>query len=110
MDYEAFIASALSKYYPDTSDRSLAEDVLSQYSKWEELRVRLAVLKLAEGNLDKLERNIALAQQDYRDVLAAAEYPNTFGAWNIKKNDPDKYKALQQQDQEQYDAWIASLD
>ena len=85
MDYEALIVSALSKYYPDDSDRDTAEDVLSQYAKQEVFRVRLAVLKLAEGDLDKLERNTMLAQQDYRDVLAAAEYPNTIGAWNIKK-------------------------
>ena len=36
-------------------------------------RVRLAVLKLADGDLQALRRNI---DSDYRDVLAFAEYPD----------------------------------
>ena len=38
-------------------------------------RVRLAVLKLADGNLQALRREIDVARSDYRDVLAYAEYP-----------------------------------
>ena len=38
-------------------------------------RVRLAVLKLADGNLQVLRREIDAAKSDYRDVLALAEYP-----------------------------------
>jgi hypothetical protein len=38
-------------------------------------RVRLAVLKLADGDLQALQREIDVAQKDYRDVLASAEYP-----------------------------------
>ena len=36
-------------------------------------RVRLAVLKLADGDLQALRRSI---DSDYRDVLAFAEYPD----------------------------------
>jgi len=38
-------------------------------------RVRLAVLKLACGNLQALRREIDVAKSDYRDVVAYAEYP-----------------------------------
>jgi hypothetical protein len=38
-------------------------------------RVRLAVLKLASGDLLALRREIDVARSDYRDVLAYAEYP-----------------------------------
>jgi hypothetical protein len=38
-------------------------------------RVRLAVLKLAAGSIDRLRTALETANADYRDVLAAAEYP-----------------------------------
>ncbi|KPJ77660.1 MAG: hypothetical protein AMJ54_07220 [Deltaproteobacteria bacterium SG8_13] len=38
-------------------------------------RVRLAVLKLAAGDLGALCREIDVAKKDYHDVLASAEYP-----------------------------------
>ena len=41
-------------------------------------RVRLAALKLAAGNLERLRTQIAAASTDFRDVLAAAEYPVFF--------------------------------
>lgn len=54
-------------------------EVLSEYGTedWhrEQYRVCLAVLKLAQGNLDSLREQIEVAKCDYRDVLAYAEYP-----------------------------------
>jgi len=38
-------------------------------------RLQLAVLKMSEGDPQKLKQNIELARIDYRDVLAYAEYP-----------------------------------
>ena len=38
-------------------------------------RVRLAALKLAGGRLDGLRLQVEGAKCDYRDLLAAAEYP-----------------------------------
>lgn len=38
-------------------------------------RVRCAALKLADGDLDALRAQIVAACTDFRDVLAAAEYP-----------------------------------
>ena len=62
---------------PDQVDTALA--LLAQYGneshEREFHRVRAAILKLANGDLDVLERQIASAKMDYRDTLAAAEYP-----------------------------------
>ncbi len=53
--------------------------VLREYGResWQcgEDRVRLAVLKLADGDHGKLRRHMDEAKLDYRDVLAPAEHP-----------------------------------
>ena len=53
--------------------------LLDEYGKekWEREphRVRLAALKLAEGNVERLRGAIELAKRDFRDVVAPAEYP-----------------------------------
>jgi hypothetical protein len=41
-------------------------------------RVRVAALKLAAGSMERLRYEIEGAKCDYRDVLAAAEYPGYF--------------------------------
>ena len=41
--------------------------------------VQLAILKLSEGDLDKLLHCIAAAKQDYRDVLYWSTYPQDPG-------------------------------
>ena len=38
-------------------------------------RVQLAILKLSDGNDDKLREFVAVAKRDYRDVLFWAENP-----------------------------------
>jgi hypothetical protein len=38
-------------------------------------RVQLAILKLSEGNEEKLHEFVAVAKRDYRDVLFWAENP-----------------------------------
>jgi hypothetical protein len=56
--------------------------MLAEYGKetWhrEAYRVRVAVLKLAAGSIERLRNEIEGAKCDYRDVLAAAEYPGYF--------------------------------
>lgn len=53
--------------------------LLSRYGKesWqrEVLRVQMACLKCANGDLEALERAVENACCDYRDVLGPAEYP-----------------------------------
>src|SRR5688572_28268346 len=58
---------------------SLAMSILDEFGKqdWNppSARVRLAILKLAKGDLDRLLDQTQVAINDYRDVLSAAEYP-----------------------------------
>jgi hypothetical protein len=52
-----------------------AEALLESYLGNEPGRVKMAALALAKGNLAELQRLMAAAQLDYRDVLYWAEYP-----------------------------------
>ena len=60
-------------------DRARVTAALEEYGKesWhnEVIRVRAAILKMADGDLERLRVDLEVAKTDYRDVLAAAEYP-----------------------------------
>jgi hypothetical protein len=72
------IERVVSRDFP-VSQSERVFSILAQYGaeNWhrEPERVRIAALKLAGGNLERLIRAIATAHADYRDVLAQAEYP-----------------------------------
>jgi len=69
-------------------------------------RVRLAILKLAAGRGDALARAVALADVDYRDVLAAAEYPAYFRTISPVEPDTVKRKLAIDADWQEYRAWF----
>jgi len=52
-------------------------------NKYEMERIRISVLKLCEGNMDKLVAAIELAQIDWRDLLMAAGFGYDTQAHNI---------------------------
>ena len=76
---------------------------------WEKdrVRVQMAALKLADGRLDELVRWIDLAKQDFRDVIAPAEYPTylkrMFKVENLPA--PDREKIITD-DWKQYEDWL----
>ena len=74
----ADLARVLEREFPGAA-AARAEAVLAAYGResWhrEPTRVKLAILKLARGDLAKLEAFTKVASTDYRDVLAWAEYP-----------------------------------
>ena len=74
-------------------------------------RLQLGVLKLSEGDADKLKENIELARIDYRDVLAYAEYPEQMragpGKWKPGERGLDE---LRRRDRAQYEARLASFE
>ena len=79
-------------FQPSDLERILARDYSGKFSEarsllfgintapWriDPLRVRMACLKLGKGDLGKLMNAINAAQQDWRDVLAWAEYRATW--------------------------------
>ena len=70
-------------------------------------RVRLATLKLASGNIERLRREIEGAQVDYRDVLAAAEYPEySKRVRGLSKLAADEIREIVATDWKQYQDWL----
>ena len=66
------------------------------------LRVRLASLSLASGDLARLRDSVNAACGDPRDVLAWAEYGH---AWNAR--DGAEKRAARKQDWEELQEWLA---
>ncbi len=62
------------------SSRARVIELLDTYGveshERERERVQLAILKLSEGNEEKLREFVAIAKGDYRDVLFWAENPD----------------------------------
>jgi len=68
----------------------------------ERYRVFLAILKLCdEEKLSDPSHYVEAAKQDYRDVLAWAQYPN-----QMKFAEPGKSAQFVKLDEEQYRAWL----
>jgi hypothetical protein len=72
-------------------------------------RVQLAILKLSDGRINKLEDAVVLANRDFRDVLAYAEYPTEMGYdWNTLKSMPaEAVQRIRDADRRQYEEWLA---
>src|SRR5437879_6114564 len=72
------VVAAIQKTFPETSWSCVLE-LLDTYGvesyERERERVQLAILKLSEGNEEKLREFVAVAKRDYRDVLFWAENP-----------------------------------
>lgn len=68
-------------------------------------RVHLAILKLSEGNSEKLLYWVGIAKQDYRDALAWAEYPSQMRA--PVSTEPALGREISENDRQQYLAWLS---
>lgn len=89
------------------------EDVMSVLAEYGETwhrepdRVQLAVLKLAAGKLDALRQNIKIAKEDYRDVLAGAEYPAYMEKTSSDPGlSPAERRKIMDEDWRQYESWL----
>ena len=70
-------------------------------------RVQLAVLKLADGNIEKVRSNIETAKRDFRDVLAYAEYPEYFATINPgREYSIEEKNRIIENDWKQYTDWL----
>lgn len=79
MSDKELLEGKLQRLFPKVEDRQIVEDFLNTYGEevheQEPYRVRLAVLKLADKNIELIKKYTEFAKQDYRDILAWAEYP-----------------------------------
>lgn len=74
----------------------------------EENRVRIAAIKLACGDLRELERQIAVALVDFRDVVGAAESPSLMqlGFTGMERAGKEAVETLGAEDLERYEEWV----
>lgn len=87
---------------------SALDDYRTETGKEEDgARVQLAVLKLSLEDPEELPRHMVAAKQDYRDVLAAAEYPTASIRWSAIHSLSDKERQqIFDSDWEQYQRWL----
>lgn len=102
-----FVLQIFNKLFGSNPD---AQELLTQLQGidgYEPARVQLAILKLSNGDSEKLHDYIQAARLDYRDVLAWAEYPEQMRSGKSRYNtDLDVYEAILKADREQYEAWL----
>ena len=78
-------------------------------------RVQLAILKLSDGDEEKLRDFLQIAKQDYRDVLYWSEYPGQAkrGYVNPAELDDEVRRELREiieHDWQQYQRWLQGTD
>ncbi len=97
--------------FPDPAKAEEALAILDTYGteSWhcEVDRVRLALLKISQGDIGKLRGYTRGARSDYRDTLVPAEYPGEWAA-SWLKTPPAEMAAIRKQDRAQYEAWLRS--
>lgn len=73
-------------------------------------QIRLAAVKLANGNLDELRRYAPIAKIDWRDVIGPAETPEFMRTTVTEFYQLDKQSqaAINQRDRQQYLDWLNS--
>jgi hypothetical protein len=69
-------------------------------------RVQVAILKLSNGDLERLKTMVSHAKMDYRDTLAAAEYPGEFRAYLGVELPPAEKERIRQEDRRQHLEWL----
>lgn len=106
----ADVARVIRRDFPE-ADVAAAEAVVLEYGREdhepEPDRVRLAALKLAAGNIEKLRGHITVAKADFRDVILAAEFPKRAKVWvGIDRMPPEKQEKIRDDDRKQYETWL----
>jgi hypothetical protein len=116
------ISQPIPQVTPDDVERVVCRDftadeyatvtsMLGEYGteSWhrEPVRLQLAVLKVANGSVHKLQACIDSAKRDYRDTLAAAEYPAYFKiGFRIRELSAKERRRIIDEDWRQYEEWL----
>jgi len=110
LDQIAIFKRKLIALFPDEKTRSTVNSILDGYGieshEQEALRVKLAVLKLAGPDLDKIQTMTKRAKEDFRDIIAWAEYPRQSKKWSIP--DGSTKQKLIDADKAEYQLWLCS--
>ena len=104
--------------WPEGPERRQVCDALATYGvesyEREVERVRLAILKLGNGDPAETETMVVAAKRDYRDVLMWAEYPEEGRAtwsWRLDKTEAQKLRLeeIRERDRKQYKEWLKAV-
>jgi hypothetical protein len=68
-------------------------------------RISAAILKLANGDIDKIDNYIEIYKKDFRDVLAGAEYPLCF-SFSFGEKNKQELRAIYLSDWKNYLKWL----
>jgi hypothetical protein len=103
----------IARYWPEADAQeilALLDEYGAESHESGRARVQLAILKLSEGDRERLPELVSMAKRDYRDVLAYAEYPEQMrtSAADMRKLTREEAKALRQRDRAQYLEWLES--
>jgi hypothetical protein len=94
MPTAADVKRAVEASFPVERHAAVLKLLRSGYTQRNErCRVQLAVLVLADGNLTELRGLVKAANDDYRDLLYWAEYPEESGS-GTKKEMRARYRKL----------------
>ena len=105
------VKAIVARLWP-TADIEEIMDLLDEYGveshEKGQPRVQLAILKLSEGERERLPNLVRMAKRDYRDVLAYAEYPEAMriGPKKMRQLSTKEAQALRQRDKRQYKRWL----
>jgi len=101
------IEKRVGRMWPEKDPQEIL-DLLNQYTGRGSGLVKLAILKLCEGDEERLPDLLKTAQRDYRDVIAAAENPRVFAltAAERKAMPARKLEALKRKDKREYKRWL----
>lgn len=91
------------------ADREAVLGLLRQCAEETGPRTQLAILKLSAGKLEHVRLHAEIAGRDYRDVLAAAEYPEWLkvGFTGTDSMSAEEVEEMKRRDWEQYLAWFS---
>jgi hypothetical protein len=100
MVVDATVALKINAIFPEEHHEP-ALRILEAYPGRAGTRLQLAMLKNSDGDLDKLADQVRLAEVDYRDVLALAEYPR-----QLRTAAGEVTDEMQKADRQDYESWL----
>lgn len=105
---KALLERKLESMFSDEFTRRRVQAVLQDYGsgkhEQEPGRVRLAILKLAGAELQSVEKYTGYAREDYRDILAWAEYPRQ-SRQRLMPQGKEKQQMIEA-DLAEYEGWL----
>jgi hypothetical protein len=108
MHHDKLLKNKLLSVFPDEIDRAKVHEILGAYGletyEQEPARVRLAILKLGGSEITEIEKWTKCAKEDFRDILAWAEYPRQSKSWSMP--DGPKKQKLIAADKQEYEQWL----